>query len=160
MDEDGSPQDFVAPEITASDIEEAAAATAAIAVDCGNCHRATGVEPDFVEAGDPAEWADTASHMQRHQWAADRLWEGLIGPSDGSWSRGIRMLAEEPLLGTVTGWDDADSEEGDYLARQVHELGRDAASALTPDARITVYQKMLATCATCHVNTAGGPRPD
>jgi cytochrome c553 len=144
---------------TAADIGAAARATARIAVDCGNCHRATGVEPDVGQAQEPPAWSDMASHMQRHRWAVDRLWEGLIGPSDGSWSRGIRMLAEAPLLGTEAGWDDAETE-GDALARRVHELGRDAASALTPEARVTVYAKMIAACAACHARSAGGPRPD
>ncbi len=145
--------------VSAADVETAAAATARIAVDCGNCHRATDVEPDFGQARTPPEWSDLASHMQRHSWALDRLWEGLIGPSDIAWSRGIRMLAEAPLLGVEPAWDDSEST-GDVLARRVHELGVDAASALTPEARIIVYQKMLATCAACHAQTGGGPRPD
>lgn len=144
---------------TATDIESAAAATARIAVACGNCHRAVGVEPDLGQASDPPAWSDLASHMRRHSWAVERLWEGLIGPSDIAWSRGIRMLAEAPLLGVEPSWDGAEAE-GDELARRVHELGNDAASALTPEARITVYQKMLATCAECHAVTDGGPRPD
>lgn len=144
---------------TATDIPTAADAAARIAVDCGKCHRAVGVEPDFGHSPTPPEWDDMASHMQRHRWAVDRLWEGLTGPSDIGWSRGIRMLAETPLLGTETGWDEAEAG-GDALARDVHELGRDAASALTPEARIVVYQKMVSTCAECHAQTAGGPRPD
>jgi len=144
---------------TAADIETAALATARIAVDCGNCHAATGVRPDIGQAREPAGWSDMATHMQRHRWAVDRLWEGLTGPSDLSWSRGIRMLAEAPLLGTEPGWDEAETG-GDALARRVHELGRDAASALTPEARVTVYAKMISTCAACHARSDGGPRPD
>lgn len=95
--------------------------------------------------------------MQRHQWAADRLWEGLIGPSDAAWSRGIRMLAEAPLHGTEPSWDTA--SDGDELARRVHELGSEAASALLPHARATVYGEMLGLCADCHTRTGGGPAP-
>jgi mono/diheme cytochrome c family protein len=143
----------------ATDIEMAAAATARIAVACGNCHRAVSVEPDLGQSKDPPAWSDLASHMQRHSWAVDRLWEGLIGPSDIAWSRGIRMLADAPLLGVEPAWDDTDAT-GDELARRVHELGVDAAAALTPEARITIYKKMLATCAECHASALGGPRPD
>ena len=144
---------------TATDVPTAAEAAARIAVDCGNCHRATHVVPDFGHSPTPPEWDDMASHMQRHRWAVDRLWEGLTGPSDVGWRRGSRMLAEAPLLGTDPGWDETQASS-DAWARRVHELGRDAASALTPEARIVVYRKIISACAGCHAQAARGPRPD
>lgn len=142
--------------VVAEDIVSAAASVSAIATDCANCHMASEVNLQFGFDQEPSEWQDLETHMQRHQWAVDRLWEGLIAPSDASWSRGIRMLAEAPLEGTETSWDEAPPERVE-LAQQVHLLGREAVSAITPEARASVYSKMLGTCAACHARTGGGP---
>lgn len=141
--------------LEAQDANEAAGDVSVIATDCANCHIASEIVIDFGNAADPPAWSDMESHMQRHQWAIDRLWEGLIGPSDASWSRGIRMLAEAPLHGTEAVWDGSVTG-GDEMARRVHELGREAATALLPHARAAVYGEMLGVCADCHTRTGGG----
>lgn len=145
--------------IEAQDVESAADAMALIANDCAGCHTAMDVNLRFGVDQEPSQWSDLKSHMQRHQWGVDRLWEGLIGPSDASWSRGIRMMAEAPIKGTENHWGEH-AETGDALAVRVHELGMEAASALTPEARASVYGEMIAACAACHTATGGGPRPD
>lgn len=142
--------------LEARDIRTAAADVSAIATDCANCHIASEVDLDFGQKTEPSAWSDMDSHMQRHQWAIDRLWEGLIGPSDAAWSRGIRMLAEAPLHGTEATWDET-VVDGNEMARRVHELGREAATALLPHARAAVYSEMLGVCADCHSQTGGGP---
>lgn len=142
--------------LEARDVQSAAADVSAIATDCANCHIASEVDLDFGNASEPPAWSDMESHMQRHQWAIDRLWEGLIGPSDASWSRGIRMLAEAPLHGTEATWEGSVAD-GDAMARRVHELGREAATALLPHARAAIYGEMLGVCADCHTRTGGGP---
>ena len=152
-----SMQDHASKILEAGDIRTAAADVSAIATDCANCHIASAVAIDFGNAPEPPAWSDMVSHMQRHEWAIDRLWEGLIGPSDVSWSRGVRMLAEAPLHGTEAAWDDAVAG-GDEMARRVHNLGKEAATALLPHARAEVYGQMLAVCADCHTRTGGGPR--
>ena len=152
-----SMQDHASEILDAETVSEAAQDLSRVATDCANCHVASEVEVDFGQTGTPPGWADMASHMQRHQWAIDRLWEGLIAPSDASWSRGIRMLAEAPLHGTEATWDE-EVHEGDELARKVHQLGREAATALLPYARAEVYGEMLGACAECHLRTGGGPQ--
>lgn len=142
--------------VAADDIPAAAAGVTAIANDCGGCHIASEIDLEFGYDEEPPSWSDLQSHMQRHLWAIDRLWEGLIGPSDASWSRGIRMLAEAPLLGTEATWDE-EAAHGDELAHRVHDLGRQAASALTPLDRAEVYSEMIGVCAECHTRTGGGP---
>ena len=144
--------------LDAQDVRTAAADVSTIATDCANCHIASEVDLDFGNSAEPPAWSDMESHMQRHQWAVDRLWEGLIGPSDASWSRGIRMLAEAPLHGTEAAWDEA-AVDGDQMARRVHELGREAATALLPHARAEIYGEMIGVCADCHTRTGGGPTP-
>ncbi len=142
--------------LDANDIEAAALGVSAIANDCAGCHMATDVNLAFGYDDVPSSSSDRQAHMQRHLWAVDRLWEGLIGPSDAAWSRGIKMMAEEPLFGTEAAWDGPEAE-GDELAKRVHELGRQAAKALTPDARGRVYSQLINTCSDCHQATGGGP---
>ena len=145
----------------ARDVESAAEGVATIATDCAACHSAMDVDVRFGFDQEPSDWTDLQSHMHRHQWGIDRLWEGLIGPSDASWSRGIRMLAVAPLKGTENHWGEGDLQEtGDALAVRVHELSMEAASALTPEARANVYADLISACAACHTATGGGPRPD
>ena len=153
-----SMRDHASEILEAKDIRTAAADVSAIATACANCHIASEVRLSFGNATEPPGGPDLGSHMQRHQWAVDRLWEGLIGPSDASWSRGVRMLAEAPLHGTEARWDDTEIH-GDAMARRVHELGREAATALLPHARAAVYGEMLGVCADCHTRTGGGPSP-
>lgn len=148
----GHAEDIVA----ADDIPTAAVGVSAIANDCGSCHVASEIDLEFGYDEEPPSWSDMQSHMQRHLWAIERLWEGLIGPSDASWSRGIRMMAEAPLHGTEATWDE-EATDGDALARRVHELGRQAAAALTPLDRAEVYGEMIGVCAECHTRTGGGP---
>lgn len=150
-------RDHAADVLIAPDVEAAAKGMATIATDCAACHTAMAVNLRFGFDEEPPSWSDLQSHMQRHQWAVDRLWEGLIGPSDASWARGIRMLAEAPLKGTENNWGEA-QQEGDALAHRVHDLGVEAAAALTPEARSDVYGEIIATCAACHAETDGGPQ--
>ena len=154
-----SMRDHAGKILEAQDIGTAATDVSAIATDCANCHIASEVDINFDNPAEPPAWSDMESHMQRHQWAIDRLWEGLIGPSDVSWSRGIRMLAEAPLHDTEATWDDTTGTDGDVMARRVHDLGREAATALLPHARAAVYGEMLGVCADCHTRTGGGPPP-
>jgi hypothetical protein len=84
--------------IEAEDLATAAGAVSKMAKTCGNCHLVNGVELEFGYDREPRQdIEDVVTHMQRHQWAADRLWEGLIGPSDTAWTRGADMLIDVPL---------------------------------------------------------------
>ena len=144
----------------ATDLKTAAIAVSQMAKTCSNCHLVNGVEIEFGYDQVPEEWADTVSHMQRHLWAADRLWEGLIGPSDTAWSRGTNMLVDVPLHPEdVAGEDlsDADREVLDYLERRIHVLAAQGANARTPSDRAEFYGEMLGECAECHVRLGRGP---
>jgi hypothetical protein len=127
---------------------------------CSNCHLANEVQIEFGYDQVPAEWSDTVSHMQRHQWAADRLWEGLIGPSENAWNRGMDMLVDVPLHSE----DVMDEDSGDVdtaalerIAGRVHALTRQGTIASTPTARAEVYGELLGLCAECHTRLGRGP---
>jgi len=129
----------------ATDLISAALAVSGMAKTCSSCHLANEVEIEFGYDQVPAEWSDTVSHMQRHQWAMDRLWEGLIGPSDTAWNRGMDMLVDVPLhADDVMSGDSAgaDTAELERMASRVHALTRRGTTATTPTARADVYGEL------------------
>jgi len=146
--------------VAATDIKSAAESVSRMARTCGNCHLVNHIELEFGFDTMPEDWADTITHMQRHQWAVDRLWEGLIGPSDVAWSRGSEMLVDVPLspvdfIDAAT--DGADLAALDESAHRVHVLGGRGTNTRTPDARSTLYGELLGLCAECHTRLGGGP---
>ena len=144
--------------IEAEDLAAAAAAVSKMAKTCGNCHLVNGVNLEFGYDQEPREDVeDVVTHMQRHQWAADRLWEGLIGPSDTAWSRGADMLIDVPLAADDVTAVSEHHAEIIKIARRVHALGGISTETVTPDARSELYAEALGLCAACHVLLGRGP---
>jgi len=144
----------------ALDLKSAAIAVSGMARTCSNCHLVNEVEIEFGYDQMPADWSDSVSHMQRHQWAADRLWDGLIAPSDTAWDRGMNMLVDVPLHpDDVTDENSADVDTAalDRIARRIHKLAGLGTIATTPTARSELYGEMLGLCADCHTRLGRGP---
>ena len=81
------------------------------------------------------------------------MWEGIIGPSDVAWNRGIDMLVDVPprpayVLDETTYGVGADVI--DKVAHDVHMLGDQGTVTITPDARSEMYGELLELCADCH----------
>jgi mono/diheme cytochrome c family protein len=141
----------------AGDIPTAAAAVGAMAKTCGDCHQARIANPRFIPARVPIEGRNAIqTQMQLHRWAADRMWDGLVHPSDSAWAWGSRMLAMEPLYQFDVGLRTGDMEQAQRLAQRVYDLGRRARTTTDPAARAGLYGEFLATCASCH--TVARPR--
>lgn len=122
----------------------AARAFADIAVECGQCHKSRGVKVPFKTVPEPTD----KGQMRHHAWAAERMWEGLVGPSDELWQMGANALGatalHEPQL--------APGVESliKTMAARVQTLGNKAAGADDPIHRARVYGELLGTCAVCH----------
>jgi cytochrome c556 len=144
--------------IEAQDLGSAAGSVSKIAESCGNCHLATDINLAFGYDRKPREdLEDVVTHMQRHQWAADRMWEGLIGPSDSAWNRGTDMLIDAPLPPSdVTTATDNIVEIND-IARRIHALGGIGTETTTADARSELYAEVLGLCGSCHTLLGRGP---
>lgn len=131
---------------TASNLDEAAAGLASVVEVCGLCHAALLNGPVYQEPA-PEEGASAVQNvMLRHQWATERLWEGVTGPWDDAWKRGA-----DELIGTAV------FATGDARATQLHELeeelravGRRARQAANLSERAQLYGQLLAGCARCH----------
>ncbi len=144
--------------IEAQNLTFAAVSMSNMAKTCGNCHLVNDVRLAFGYDRRPREdLDDVIIHMQHHQWAADRLWEGLIGPSDAAWNRGTDMLIDAPLRPTEVANATALNGKLSKIVRRIHALGGIGTETRTPDARSELYAEILGLCASCHTLLAGGP---
>jgi cytochrome c553 len=129
-----------------NELTEIASSLARMGVACGTCHQTTGGGPHLNTSEAPPLTNAPDEHMLRHVWALDRMWEGLIGPSDAAWRAGAAALGNAPLhfgAGTV-------SPQVEELAAKVHELAESARAAVAEKDRATLYGGLLQTCALCH----------
>ncbi len=124
---------------SAESLQPAAFALGAIGDACADCHRKFG-GPGSPVAPEPLAAEDQS--MVAHARATDALWQGLMGPSEASWTAGARTLLDAPAL-------DSDVPDVAAAARHLRDL---AQKGTTVDAagRARLFGDVLLTCATCH----------
>jgi cytochrome c553 len=135
--------------LEADSLESAAEAASNMGLACGNCHVASGVTVEFDEVSQPSDKEKEKPHMQRHQWAADRMWEGLIGPSKMAWSRGANLLFESPIKPDVVARHGG-GEEAVGMSRRIHQLAANATAVTAPEEQAEIYAEFIANCGACH----------
>lgn len=114
---------------------------------CAQCHRAVpGAKVEFPKLRPPPDDPKLQRQMIHHQWAAARMWEGLIAPSDERWRDGAKGLASARLTIAAEG---GELGIADDVAR-VRLLANRALEAKDLDARAEIYGELLAACAHCH----------
>jgi len=137
----------------ASDLDSVARQVGQIAAACGDCHTAVEGGPRFVLGSGPPQSDTRAAAMIRHLWAADRMWEGLIGPSETAWTSGAEALKENwTASGVMIQASSVPDQTSGYLS-QIQKLGEKALSAQGPGDRAQVYAEILGTCNRCHQAT-------
>jgi cytochrome c553 len=136
-------------------IDEACRRVARLAGACARCHVNAGAMPMFANPpAAPPDRDDVAARMARHRWAADRLWEGMVGNADEPWRAGIDVLAQTPLhFSPLDGGRAALAKRLQQLADQARQ--RELVDAVSE--RAQVYGEILVTCAACH--RGGGTTP-
>ncbi|NNM21241.1 MAG: hypothetical protein HKO55_08230 [Gammaproteobacteria bacterium] len=144
--------------LTAKDFRAAAMLVTEMADTCGACHEGNRVTNNFAVPPAPGDELAAVAHMQRHGWAADRMWEGLIGPSDVAWQQGTELLLETPLAAHEMGTDDNGAFRIRRWAMRVHELAADGRLAEDPGQRADIYAELLTICAACHRRLGRGPQ--
>lgn len=125
---------------TASSPAAAAAALGKIGEACAACHVKFGGPGSPVAPEQLSEGSDPS--MVAHAVATDRLWEGLVLPSDGSWSSGMDVLLDAPKL-------DSDVADVAAAARHLRDLARQGKSADVAQ-RGQIFASVITTCAGCH----------
>jgi cytochrome c553 len=133
----------------APSVDEALRRAPRVAAACAGCHAEAQVMPRVVAApAVPADDQTPRARMARHAWAVDRLWEGLVMPSDDRWSRGLTVLAQSPP--PFTALSDAPQLAGHLQEVARRQLALRATTDL--DDRGVAYGELLVTCAACHAS--------
>jgi hypothetical protein len=116
---------------------------------CSSCHEAESASIAFPHVPLPSDEATLATQMARHEWAAARLWEGLIGPSDQLWQQGARVMATARLdvAKSMHAKPNADVAE---LAERLREQTTQAIGIMDRASRAQLYGELMDTCASCH----------
>mgnify|MGYP001820827823 CR=1 FL=1 len=135
---------------TETELRAVAAQTGRIAAACGSCHQATNGGPSFVVGTKNPTGDSQEAQMLRHLWAADRMWEGLVGPSDDAWMAGARAMAEtQPVLARAYRASVGTEQSEGFLA-EVNRLAQEALTASDLPEKAEVYGQMLDACNRCH----------
>jgi hypothetical protein len=135
----------------ANDLDLAASGVATMARICGDCHRTKAPGSKFdAPAPEPKRKRSDSfdERMQRHIWAADRMWVGLTEPSDVDWNAGAAALAAIPAVAPKAARD----PQLAAALQEVRELGARALDATSARDRADTYGLLISTCANCHVH--------
>jgi mono/diheme cytochrome c family protein len=137
--------------LDAKDLVAAAHATGRVVETCGACHAALGAGPKYGAVTAVPEGESGKARMARHQWAAERMREGMIGPSDERWRLGAGAVSEAPPEPCPIADAEILPKEVLQLRETIYEIGAKAAKTEGLAARAEVYGEYLTTCAGCHV---------
>lgn len=141
----------------AKTIDAAAVALGDVGAACAACHEKLG-PPKMSVGAPPAPASGAKPHMDRHHWAADRLWDGLVGPSREAWSKGAEVLADAPLAPAAIAGQKSVPPEVLDLAKRTHALASRARTANDDRARAKSVAEVYETCAGCHGKLGVAPR--
>ena len=149
---------YAAVAAAARDLERVAVAVSEIARTCGECHRTNGANLRLAEVPrPPADAKGVSAQMHRHLWAADRMWDSLLGPEEGFWTDATDLLATVDLAPEELSSDPATQERVAELLRRARSLGEQGAQTAAGPARSELLGQFLSLCASCHSLTGGGP---
>ena len=141
----------------APQLEDLAAATAAMLATCGDCHRAVGTMPSNALPPSPTIGGQVG-HMLTHQQAVDLMVQGLTVPSAWLWQQGAVALEQAPRK-AVSASNQKLSKDLLEVERSVHYLATRARSAEDQRSRVYVYSEVALSCATCHSRRKGDIDP-
>jgi hypothetical protein len=143
--------------LDAPDLTSAAVGVSQLGRVCSRCHQATNAVVSFAWEESPPDSPLLAVQMSRHEWAAARLWEGLVAPSNDVWREGAAVMASSRLDVLATSSGTSPSAVLTFSER-VHELATSGGTIDEPEARATLYGKLLTTCVACHALVRPPPR--
>ena len=144
---------------SARDLPSAGVLAAQLGRACSRCHEAQTAVVTFAWEPAPDDAPALVTQMKRHQWAAARLWEGLVGPSDELWRQGATALSTM-RLDTVAASGGTSRGDVPALAARVRELAIRATTLTEQDGRASLYGELLSTCAGCHTLVRPAAVPD
>lgn len=132
---------------------------AQLATECGACHEESADISRFIWGGEPTDDGSPAGRMARHEWAAESVWMGLVGPSDDRWREGLDVMAEAPLLPDAFTSDRSLHDEVERYAHLTAAMAVRARRIDDADQRAAAFAELLGACAGCHGLTREPARP-
>jgi hypothetical protein len=132
----------------AKDLKAGALALGHMGTACAACHEQI-KKPKITVGEPPAEGTGTTLHMQRHTWAAARMWEGLMAPDDSAWVKGCEVLSDAPLGEKEVAGEKSVSPKVVQLANLAHAVGHRGRTA-KKELRGQLYGEFMETCVGCH----------
>ncbi len=133
----------------ATTLTEASLTFAAMLLHLSDCQAAIDGAPEF-ETPAPPQGEGVTAQMQRHHWAVDRMWEGIVAKDAGRYLSGAEILEDVVLHGDDMPQGILEPERIDAIVDHVHELGASARAAGSWEDRTESFGRLLATCSTCH----------
>jgi cytochrome c553 len=130
--------------VATKDLTAAAKSAANLAALCGHCHEALGRQAKLEEQPLLVGGKTMAAEMMKHQWAAARMFDGLIGPSDERWRQGAERLS------TIHIELAEKNTTLEISAGRIRHLALDAMIVPRGDGRTALFASLLVTCAECH----------
>lgn len=128
-------------------LKDAASVMADVGEACGACHKALGVRQMYYWPAEPTGGDKLAKAMRTHQWATERLWEGVTGPFEEAWGRGAEALSDVRVF-------EKEKEKVKSsllkLEAELRDLGLQAKATTGLHYRAELYGRLLVTCAKCH----------
>jgi hypothetical protein len=126
---------------------------AQLAAECAGCHVVSNATIEVASTAEPTDDGSVFARMERHQWAADRLWEGLVAPSEVRWREGLTILAQPPLPAEAMTDDRSRYALVERLGGELTRRATAAASAVGTT-RGPAFAALLEVCAACHAVAA------
>lgn len=134
----------------ATTLSDATFAVARVAATCGSCHLANDSElGSRFQTAQPYLDDPDVRHQNRLSWASRLLWNGLVGPSERTWTTGAGALAgedgfPEPAASHIP------ASENAAASRTLREIGVQAVTADDLKTRVDLLARVWETCADCH----------
>ncbi|RLB54437.1 MAG: hypothetical protein DRJ42_09080 [Deltaproteobacteria bacterium] len=133
----------------ATTLSEASMAFAGMLNYCGECHQHVEGGPEFAMPPGPDGDA-LQDQMQRHRWAIERMWEGIVSRNLETYVDGATVMGDVQLRAEELPHGVLEPERIDAIIAHVHELAGAAKESTDWDDRTENFGRLLATCATCH----------
>jgi hypothetical protein len=133
----------------AKTIDAGAQALADVGRACAGCHEKLG-GPKLTVGDPPAPGSGAKPHMARHHWAAARMWEGLMAPSQDAWTKGTEVFTDAPLQEEAIAGARSVPPEVNELAKRAHAFGQKAHDAKDASSRAKAVADVYGTCVGCH----------
>ena len=112
--------------------------------------RLPGAGPRFVVGTKSPTGNSQESQMIRHLWAADRMWEGLVGPSDEAWTAGAEGHGRDPTRSRQRTQKSGEYSEVGGLLRRGEPPRSGGLNGFRPRGESRHIRRMLDTCNRCH----------